>query len=440
MGPATVLTNADGGRVLHDAGIVCEDGKIQWIGDFSSIRLGAQAVRMIDTEGRVVMPGLINAHQHLYSTFARGMPIAAGTELANFPQVLEGIWWRLDRALDIAAVEAGAYPPLLDGLRWGCTTIMDHHASPNAIRGSLEALGNVCSSLGVRASLAYEITDRNGVAGADEGIGENGAFIKACSARTEALIAMIGLHASFTLSDETLAKVRDRLPADCPVHVHVAEDVADKVLSEERYGRTILDRLDAYGLLRRNSLLIHGVHLDESELRRIASTGAFLVHNPESNANNAVGHLDVLRAMELGVNVALGTDGMASNMLRAAKSAYLMIRHQRRDPRVGMSLPRLLLLEANARLAQSAFGEPGLGTISVGAPADLCVVDYVPPTPLNESTLDAHLTFGITEAPIFATVSAGALRFERGHFPNVDMAGVAEQIRVASSRVWQRLG
>lgn len=438
VGPATVFTNTDEDPVLSNAGVFCADDRVQQIGPFSELEARHRGAQRLQAEGKLVLPGLINAHHHLYSTFARGMPIAPGASLHDFPHILEGIWWRLDRALDLEAVEAGAFPPLMDCLRWGTTTIVDHHASPSAIRGSLEALARVCDELGVRASLCYEITDRNGPEGAREGIEENAAFAKSCESNPRHG-ALLGLHASFTVGDETLALAAERVPKHVPVHVHVAEDASDVARTRDQYGRGIVERLEAHGLLRRNSVLVHGIHLQDDELDRIAAAGAWLVHNPESNANNAVGHLDVPRAIERGVRVVLGTDGMASNMLRAAKSAYLMVRHARRDPTVGFDLPRKLLFGNNVALAQALFGDDKIGTLQPGAPADLCLVDYDAPTRLDAGTFDGHLVFGITEAPVLATVTAGRLRAVRGVMVDVDVAEVRQRVLSAARSVWAKL-
>ncbi len=438
VGPATVFPNVPGAGLVHNAGVLCMDGLVREIAPHAQLLREHPEADRLDAAGGLILPGLINAHHHLYSTFARGMPIPPGTALHDFPHVLEGIWWRLDRALDLEAVEAGAWPPALDCLRHGTTTLVDHHASPNAIRGSLDALERVCARAGLRGALCYELTDRNGADGARLGIEENAAFAASHRGSTHAT-GLIGLHASFTVSNETLAEAARAIPGDVPIHVHAAEDIADVVRTQEQFGCGIVERLERAGLLRPRSVLVHGVHLSEEDLLRIARAGAWVVHNPESNANNAVGHFDLLRAMELGVPVALGTDGMASSMLRAAKSAYLMIRNARRDPTVGYSLPRTLLFEANVRLARELFGEPLIGCLAPGAPADLCVVEYDPPTPMNDSNFDGHFTFGVTESPVLATVSGGVVRMDRGKFPGIDKAELQRRVLAAARATWARM-
>jgi putative selenium metabolism protein SsnA len=437
IGPATLITNHASNPVLQEAGVLCSNGRIAAVGPYVELKKAHGAAKLLDAEGKVVMPAMVNAHHHFYSTFARGMPLAAGTQLRNFKEVLEGIWWRLDRALDLDAVQAGAWPPLLDSLRWGAGTVVDHHASPSAIRGSLDALAAVCGACGLRAALCYEITDRNGIEDAVLGLEENLSFISRNA--TDRLRGLIGLHASFTVSDETLELVRRTAPSDVPVHIHTAEDGADTRHARKKHGCGVVERLEAHGLLRRNSVLAHGVHLKDDELKAIGRAGAFLVHNPESNANNAVGALDLVHAMELGVTVAVGTDGMASNMLRAAKSAYLMARHVRKDPGMGIDLCRKLLLEANMQLARELFANPRIGMLAPESPADLMVVDYLPPTPLTADTLDGHLTFGITESPILATVTDGVVRMDRKGYAGLDMNKTRKRLDTACAGVWKKL-
>ncbi|MCL2822974.1 MAG: amidohydrolase family protein [Polyangiaceae bacterium] len=438
IGPATVFTNTPDNPVVSNAGVVCDGDRIERIAPWHELATELVEAKWLPADGMVVLPGMINAHHHLYSTFARGMPLRSQDKLGNFPEILEGIWWRLDRALDIPAVSAGAFQPVFECLRWGTTTIIDHHSSPNAIYGSLGVLAAACCRSGLKSCHCYEITDRNGPDAVDDAIGENTVFAKNFGGQP-GFAALIGLHASFTLTEETLARVASEIPQDIPIHIHVAEDRSDVVRTREQYGCGIIERLERHGLLRKNSVLAHGIYLTDEELDRIAAAEAWLVHNPDSNANNAVGHLDVEHALARGVRVALGTDGMSSNMLRTAKSAYLMMRDAKRDPTVGFGLPRKLLFENNVALAREIFGDPKMGSIQPGAPADLCVVAYHPATPLNDATFDSHLVFGITEAPVVATVTDGGTRMLHGKVLAMDEDERQEDALAVAGAVWSRL-
>ena len=243
-------------------------------------------------------PGLVCAHTHLYSALARGMP-APPRPPRTFPEILELVWWRVDRALDHEMLRWGAMLGALEALEAGTTTIVDHHSSPNAIEGSLDVIAQACAEVGVRVSCCYEVTDRNGADGAKAGLAENERFLRAGGR------GLVGAHASFTLSDETLDAVCG-LAGDLGVgvHVHVAEDPVDAAAGARLAGRAG----DGW-------ILAHAVHLD----RTLAGT---VVHNPRSNLNNAVGYGRPARFPR----VALGTDGIGADMLEEFRLAFALAR------------------------------------------------------------------------------------------------------------------
>ena len=249
-------------------------------------------------------PGLVCAHHHLYSALARDMPAPPGVP-AEFTDILKLIWWRLDRALDLDAIEWSAKLGALEALEAGCTAIMDHHESPNAIEGSLQVIADACAEVGVRVSCAYGVTDRHGAEGARRGLAENERFLRAGGR------GMVGVHAAFTCSDETLEAAAG-LAADLGtgVHVHVAEGPVDAPAAV-RLERWSTDEW----------LLVHGVHLPDGH--RLAGT---VVHNPRSNMNNAVGYA---RPARFANPVALGTDGIGADMFEEFRVAY--VRHREDD-------------------------------------------------------------------------------------------------------------
>ncbi|MCU1279621.1 MAG: amidohydrolase, partial [bacterium] len=239
----------------------------------------------------LTLPGFVCAHTHLYSSLARGMP-APPEAPRNFTEILERVWWRLDRALDAEAVELSALVGAVEAAKVGCTTLVDHHASPGrngvAVEGSLDLVAGAIAKVGLRGVVCYEVTDRNGADEARAGIRENERFLERVRHEPPRLIrAMVGAHAAFTLSDgtaEALADVARRHRAG--VHIHVAEDAVDR----DKDGRSTVSWLQARGLLDERTLLAHCVHVDDADVARIRDTGATVVHNPRSNANNAVGY------------------------------------------------------------------------------------------------------------------------------------------------------
>jgi putative selenium metabolism protein SsnA len=388
----------------------------------------------IGCTGCLIIPGLVCAHHHLYSALARGMPYSLEPP-RDFLQILQRIWWRLDRALDPGAIWISAWAGGAEALLAGTTTIVDHHASPNAIEESLDQVGGPLAHLGARAVLCYEVTDRDGPEGAEAGIKENRRFVEQREAieRGSLLRGMIGAHASFTLSGQTLgACVETARSLDAGIHIHVAESDADQRDALARTGKRVVHRLADAGLLDDHALLAHCIHLDDDELDVVASSGATAVHNPTSNMNNGVGHASVRRFERL----ALGTDGIGGDMVVEAKTAYWRAREADLSVSPQWALDRLA---ESGRFAGSVFGEPLLGKIEPGAPADLAVIRYDPPTPLTAENLAGHFVFGLSAGMVRDVFVAGDQVVRDGKLTRADHTEVASRSRQAGERLWQRM-
>jgi putative selenium metabolism protein SsnA len=382
-----------------------------------------------DCAGTLILPGNVCAHHHLYSALGRGMPYHLAPP-ASFTEILQRIWWRLDRALDEESIRASALRGGLDALLAGTTTIVDHHASPNAIDGSLDIIADALGELGVRAVLCYEVTDRDGPARAAAGIAENVRFLDHPRALAR---GMIGAHASFTLSDETLAAVVGAARATgCGVHIHVAEDAADQRDAEARHGRRVVDRLRAAGAITDQALLAHCVHLDPAEIEVVTVAGATVVCNPRSNMNNAIGHSPFARH---GGRVALGTDGIGGDMFAESQAGFFRAREA---GAVSGSWPLARLAEG-ARFAGRSFAEPLLGTLRPGAPADLAVLDYPAPTPLTADNLADHWIYGLSAGQVRDVYVGGELVVADRRSTRVDEAKVAADSRPVTEALWARL-
>ncbi len=434
LGNGTLVTGGAQSRVIPDGAVAWRDERIVAVGDATEVRRRFSGAYVLDACGGLVMPGMVNLHHHFYSTLARGLD--PRVELKGFAVVLEGLWWRLDRALDADAVRVSARLTAADCIRWGCTTVFDHHASPSCLRGSLDIIAAEVEEAGLSAVLCYETSDRNGHSEAVAGIEENLDF---CARHRDhpRIRGALGLHASFTVSDETLEEVSRRRPEGVGCHVHVAEDLLDIRVSKAAYGAGPIERFERFGLLDDTALLAHCVHLGGEQLERIANAGAVVIHNPESNANNGVGRLNIVEAARLGCLVALGTDGMSSSMLRSLRAAFLAHRSGLRDPRVGFEVhPRLLW--NNAAVAARFFGEQGYGELAVDAPADIVVVDRPPPTPLDEDNLFPHLVYGAAEAPVRHTVGRGRILLQDFHHTTLDVEATAAEARRIAPEVWRR--
>ena len=430
-----VVTLGPENRVLWDASVVTEGESIVEVGSAAEMRQKYPAAQSVDCEGKVVLPGFICAHHHFYSTMARGMAIP-GEPASNFVEILERLWWRLDLALSDEDILLSAQIPLIECIRNGTTTIIDHHASPSHRDGSLDLIEKAVREAGVRASLCYEVSDRNVEGG---GVEENQRFIRKVGKGDGQIAAMMGLHASFTLSDKTLeACVGIAKDAGVGCHVHVAEDAADREDALKKYGMPTVQRLHKMGASGEKSLFIHCVHIDESEMDTIAATRTAVVHNPESNMNNAVGVTPLFGLLRRGILVGLGTDGMSSDMLAQMRCAYLLHRLANRDPRVAFLEAPQLLLQNNADIAERQFGIK-LGELAPGRPADMAILDYRPPTPLSEANFLGHLIFGLVDATVDTTVCRGRILMQNKKVLVVDEERIAARSREVAPRVWQRL-
>jgi putative selenium metabolism protein SsnA len=430
-----VVTLGPQNQVLWKGSVATEGEIITAVGDAAEIKTRFPDAESIDCTGKIVLPGFICTHHHFYSTMARGMTIP-GEPASNFVEILERLWWKVDRALGEEDITLSAQIPLIECIRNGTTTVIDHHASPSMRDGSLDLIENAVRQAGIRASLCYEVSDRNVVGG---GIEENERFIRKVGKGDGQIAAMMGLHASFTLSDETLEKcVGIAEDAGVGCHIHVAEDLADRADAIYKYGMPAVHRLDKMGATGEKSLFIHCVHIDESEMDLIAATRTCVVHNPESNMNNAVGVTKLLELLKRNILVGLGSDGMSSDMLSQMRCAYLLHRLANSDPRVAFLEAPRLLLENNAEICERQFGIR-LGEIAPGHPADLAIMDYQPPTVLNEANFLGHLIFGLVDAVVDTTVCRGKILMQGKHILALDEERIAARSRELAPQMWQRL-
>ena len=420
----TVVTSLDP-VVVRTGDLLVRDGRVAEVGV-----VDAPDAERIDCSGSLVIPGNVCAHHHLYSALARGMPYRLEPP-SDFVQVLQRIWWRLDRALDEDAVWLSAWSGGADALLAGTTTIVDHHASPNAIAGSLDKIAQALGELGARSVLCYEVSDRDGPDRAEAGIEEN---LRFCKGGFPLAAGMVGAHASFTLSAETLAGcVEVARDADAGIHIHVAEDAADERDAVARFDRRVVERLAEAGALGPRSLLAHCVHVDEGEIGLIRQTGTWVAHNARSNMNNRVGRAPV---GSMGPNVALGTDGIDGDLFAESRTAFWRAREA--DASVGPSWI-LERMAASARLAGAVFEEPLLGTLQPSAPADLVVLAYDAPTPVTAENLAGHWAFGLSARHVRDVVVNGEIVVRERRLTKASEGEVRGRCRDAAEQLWSRM-
>jgi putative selenium metabolism protein SsnA len=397
---------------------------------------GDQSVEVLDAKGQLVLPGSICSHTHFYGAFARGMSIP-GDAPKDFPEILEKLWWKLDKALTPEDVRYSALVCLVDAVKHGTTTLFDHHASPNAIDGSLDIIAEAVEQAGLRACLCYEVTDRDGPEKMRAGIDENVRFIKKVTASKQSNIAAtFGLHASLTLSDETLEQCRDA--HDGGFHVHVAEHEADEYDSLKRSGVRAVDRLGHFSILGKQTIAAHCVHIDQREAELLRETGTWVTHQPRSNMNNAVGAAQIESLLRSGVKVCLGNDGFSNAMWEEWKAAYFLHKITSRDPRQGNGgAIASMAMGNNAALADLFFNEK-LGVVKPAAAADLIFVDYQATTPLTSGNLPWHIIFGFESSMVTTTICAGQVLMKDRQLQFLDEAEITAKSRELAAKVWKR--
>lgn len=431
-----LLTAWSGGRLVEDGAVAWEAGTIVAAGERSAVEARCPDFERLEARGGLIAPALVNLHHHAYSALAAGFDPGPAR---GFAERLDRLWWRLDRAHDEGSARLSARLTAQASLLAGCTAIFDHHASPSFVEGSLGALAEEYDRAGLAALLGHEVSDRLGAAVAKRQLDENRRFALG-QARHPRLRGLPALHASFTLRDNTLAAAGE-LCREFGCHVHLAEDRVDVEASLERNGRRPLERFEAFGLVGPKALLVHGTHLEPEELERLARARAWLVVNPESNANNRVGRLDWRAAARAGLRVGLGTDGMASDLLAALRAAFLL----RRDAASGegpagedagwTALPDALAI--NAAAASAWLGRPW-GRLEAGAAAEIAVLAKRPAEGLPVERLHAWLVFAAAGARMRLVIGGGRPLVEDGRCLTIDEDELAREAARTSPALWER--
>jgi putative selenium metabolism protein SsnA len=442
----TVLTFDPTNPIIPNGAVYYEGDTIIEVGSAENLAARYPDAETLDAAGQIVMPGNICGHTHFYGAFARGMAIP-GPPPRNFMAILEQLWWKIDRALTLEDCRASAEVALVDAIRHGTTTLIDHHASPNAIDGSLDAIAEAVNAAGLRVSLCYEVTDRNGPEGAQAGIAENRRWLQNVRALRAAgqeagqrLGASFGLHASFTVSDQTLEQclaAADGLATG--FHIHLAEDPADEADSLAKYGMRTTARLQSRGILGPQTLVAHGVHIDDHERRLLADTGTKLSHQPRSNMNNAVGVAAIEAMLAAGVTVGLGNDGFSNNMFSEMATCYLLHKNAQGNPRaMGADTVLKLSFEHNATIAGLFFEKP-VGVLKPDAYADIILLDCSPYTPLTEGNYPWQLIFGFDGSYVTHTICAGRMLMKDRQLLTLDQTASAAQAKLLAEQVWRRV-
>ncbi|MBR0468838.1 MAG: putative aminohydrolase SsnA [Mogibacterium sp.] len=438
VGNGQLITRDPEFPYLKDGAVVIDGEVIKDVGSLADMKAAYPDAEFIDAKGGVIMPGLINAHTHIYSGLARGLSIE-GHNPTNFFEILEGMWWNIDRHLTIDGTKASAYATILDCIRDGVTTIFDHHASFCEIPGSLFAIKDVAKELGMRSCLCYEVSERDGEQKCMEAIKENADFAKWAIKEDDDMIkAMFGGHALFTISDKTFEKMVEANDGMTGFHIHVSEGMNDVYDSIRNYGCKPINRLLYNGILGEKTLLGHCIHVSPAEMDIIKETGTMVVNNPESNMGNAVGCAPVLKFFEKGITVGMGTDAYTHDMLESLKVFLIIQRHNAQMPNVGWMEGTSMLFENNRKIAAKYFKKP-LGILKEGAAADVIVMDYKPFTPFSDAKIDGHMIFGFMGKNCRTTIINGKVLYKDRKFVDIDEEAINAWTLEQSKKLWGAL-
>lgn len=439
IGNGRVITRDEENPYIENGAVVIRDNTIIAVGDYSVLKEKYKEEEFIDAKGKVIMPGLINTHMHIYSAFARGMA-GKGPAPKNFTDILENLWWRLDKGLTLEDTKYSAYTTYLDCIKNGVTTVFDHHASPYSVEGSLFTIGDVAKELGVRTCLCYETSDRDGEEILKAGIKENINFIKKYNNVNEDMLkGMFGMHAAFTLSDKSLDMCREAMEGlDAGYHIHTSEGIDDLYDSLRNHGKRVVERLMDFDILSDKTIAVHCVHVNSREMEILKQTNTNVVHNPESNMGNAVGCSPVLEFIKRGINVGLGTDGYTSDMMESIKVGNIIHKHNLCDPNVGFNEVSSMAFDNNRKISTKYFNKE-VGTLKEGAYGDVIIVDYNPLTPLNENNINGHIIFGMSGRCVTDTIINGKVVMRNRLINTVDEEKIFSKSRELAQKLWERI-
>ena len=438
IGNGRLFTRDEKNSYFENGAVVWEGNTIVEVGEFEALKQKYADAEFIDAKGGMIHPAFINTHEHIYSALARGLSIK-GYAPNGFLEILDGLWWTIDRNLDNDLTKLSAEATYLECIKNGVTTIFDHHASFGEISGSLFAIEEAAREFGVRSALCYEISDRDGKEKALASIKENVDFAKhALSLKDDFVKGMMGMHASFTISDETMELCRQEKPKEIGYHIHVAEDILDLHRCLKEHGKRIVDRLYDWDVLGEKTLLAHCIYVNPHEMDLIRDTNTMVVHNPESNMGNACGCPPTMEIVHKGILTGLGTDGYTHDMIESWKVANILHKHHLVDPGAAWAEVPEMLFQGTARIANRYF-EKKLGVLEKGAAADIIITDYIPPTPMNAGNLNGHMLFGMNGRSVVTTVGNGKVLMKNRELQGIDEERCLAKIREGAARLEKKI-
>lgn len=439
IGNGKLITRNPKEPFIENGCIYVENNLIKEIGKTQTLKAKYEGEEFIDARGKVIMPGMINTHMHIYSAFARGMA-SKGAPSLNFVEILNNLWWKIDKTLTLEDVKYSALTTYIECVKNGTTTIFDHHASQGAVSNSLFTIAEAAKEINLRSSLCYEVSDRDGKDVMEASIKENIDFMKSVNSLDDDMLrGMFGLHASFTISNDTMDKCAKAMSGmKGGYHVHTAEAIDDVYDSLKKYGKRVVERLFDFNVLGEKTIAVHCIHVNSRELDILKDTNSIVVHNPESNMGNAVGCSPAMDMMKRGILLGLGTDGYTSDMFESMKVCNILHKHQLCNPSVAWGEVPTMLFQNNAEICSRHFNKE-VGVIKEGALADIIIVDYNPLTPMDENNVNSHILFGMMGRSVDTTIINGKVVMKNRELVGIDEEAIFAKSRNLASKMWERL-
>ncbi|MHA1215593.1 MAG: amidohydrolase family protein [Candidatus Hodarchaeales archaeon] len=431
-----IVTMNYNNEVLDETDVYIEGGKIVEIGR----NISKKADTIIDCKNKVVFPGFICAHTHLYSALLRGAPLNIEPP-SDFTQNLQRIWWTMDEALTLEDAYTSALYAVYEMALNGVTAYLDTYSGPNSIEGSLDRISRATQEVGTRGVICFEATERRSQEEGLRGLEENRRFIAQNNPEKTLVNGIYCLHASFTVSDELIHKTNEYAEKTNSFKtIHTSEGMADLHHNLEKYGKRTVERLFDEGFLGPRTALAHAVHINDHEIDLIAETKTKVAHNPKSNELNAVGIAQIPKMIQKGITIGVGNDGFIYDAIENMRTAFLMHKLNHLNPSqipTPLQVTRMITIDAAHAIG---LGEK-IGSIEKGKAADFTIFDgSALPTPINRDNVYGHLVYGsFSRRDISRVLVNGKTIVKNTIHTSLDASQVSQQSKDSAVKLWERL-
>jgi putative selenium metabolism protein SsnA len=424
-------------RILEGQGVAVEAGKIIEVDRTTTLKKKHRGAEVIDASGRIVMPGIVCSHSHLYGMLLRGASLNI-TPPSDFTQILQRVWWPMDEAMNFEDAYASALIACLEFAKSGVTTFADTYSGPNSITGVLDHIAKAVEEVGIRGFIAFEATERHSAEEGTKGVHENVRFAENRKPESKAR-PLFSIHASFTVSDSLIRQVKQLAQKHhAPITIHASEGLGDLHHNLENYGKRTVERLRDAGLLGRDVVLAHCVNLDDHEIDLVAETRTGIAHNPMSNMLNAVGIAPVLKMLSRKVTVGLGNDGYIFDMFENMRAAFLLQRVSSKNPN---AIDPYTVLEMATINGAALYGvQNQVGSIEPGKRADIILIKpSILPTPLTTSSVVGHLINTVDGDDVETVLVDGKPIVKDKKLLTFDEDKAQSIAQTAAAKLWDRL-